>query len=60
MLCVKSPSEARYKWAEAGELSDVTVVIVGAKMTLVTRHRDFDLGVVRTNELCENWMEHEW
>jgi hypothetical protein len=49
-----------YKWAEAGELSDVTVVvIVGKKMTLVTRHRDFDLGVVRSDELlCENLTEH--
>jgi hypothetical protein len=40
-----------YRWAEAGELSDVTVlVIVGKKMTLVTRDRDFDLGVVRSDE----------
>lgn len=40
-----------YEWAEAGELSDVTVlVIVGEKMTLVTRNREFDLGVVRPDE----------
>lgn len=40
-----------YKWAEAGELSDVTVlVIVGEKMTLVARNREFDLGVVRSDE----------
>jgi hypothetical protein len=40
-----------YSWAEAGELSDVTVlVIVGEKMTLVTRDRDLDLGVVRSDE----------
>jgi len=40
-----------YKWAEAGELADVTVlVIVGEKMTLVTRDCEFDLGVVRSNE----------
>ena len=40
-----------YKWAEAGELSDVTVlVIVGERMTLVTRNREFDLGVVRSDE----------
>jgi hypothetical protein len=39
------------KWAEAGELSDVTVlVIVGEQMTLVTRNREFDLGVVRSDE----------
>lgn len=40
-----------YRWAEAGEHSDVTVlVIVGERMTLVTRNREFDLGVVRSDE----------
>jgi hypothetical protein len=40
-----------YKWAEAGERYDVTVlVIVGERMTLVTRDRDFDVGVVRSDE----------
>jgi hypothetical protein len=40
-----------YKWAEAGDLSYVTVlVIVGEKMTLVTRSREFDLGIVRSDE----------
>jgi hypothetical protein len=40
-----------YKWAEAGELSDVTVlVIAGECMTIVTRGREFDLGIVRSDE----------
>jgi hypothetical protein len=40
-----------HKWAEAGELTDVTVlVIVGEKMILVTGDREFNLGVVRSNE----------
>jgi hypothetical protein len=40
-----------YKWAEAGELRDVTVlVIAGEKMTLVTRSREFNLGIVRSDE----------
>jgi hypothetical protein len=39
------------KWAEAGELNDVTIlVVVGERMTLVTRDRDFYLGVVRPDE----------
>lgn len=39
------------KWAEAGELNDVTVlVIVGNKMVLVTSKREFDLGVVHSDE----------
>jgi hypothetical protein len=40
-----------HKWAEAGEYSEVTVlVIVGKIMTLVTHGREFDLGVVRSDE----------
>jgi hypothetical protein len=48
----KEPFQSQiHKWAEAGELSDVTVlVIVGEKMTLVTRGREFALGVVRSDE----------
>jgi hypothetical protein len=39
------------KWAEAGELNDVTIlVVVGERMALVTRDRDFYLGVVRPDE----------
>ncbi|MBC7581129.1 MAG: hypothetical protein H7312_27785 [Tardiphaga sp.] len=48
----KEPFKSQiHKWAEAGELSDVTVlVIIGEKMTLVTHGREFDLGVVRSDE----------
>lgn len=46
------------KWAEAGERNDVTVlVIVGEKMTLVTRFREFDLGVVRSDERIVRELE---
>ncbi len=39
------------QWAEAGEVNDVAVlVIVGSKMTLVTSNREFNLGVVHTDE----------
>jgi hypothetical protein len=39
-------SEIR-QWALSGETHDVTVlVMVGARMTLVTADREFDLGVV--------------
>ena len=52
MLGRKEPFQSQiHKWAEAGELSDVTVlVIVGEKMTIVTHGREFDLGVVRSDE----------
>jgi hypothetical protein len=40
-----------HKWAVSGEARDVTVlVITGEKMTLVTPDREFDLGVVRSDE----------
>ena len=39
------------EWALSGETHDVTVVvIVGEKMTLVTSEREFDLGVVGSDE----------
>ena len=38
-------------WAAAGESHDVTVlVITGERMTLVTSSREFDLGVVRSDQ----------
>jgi hypothetical protein len=40
-----------HQWAVSGEPLDVTVlVITGDKMTLVTPDREFDLGVVRSDE----------
>jgi hypothetical protein len=40
-----------HKWAASGETHDVTVVvIVGEKMILVTPDREFDLGVVRSDQ----------
>jgi hypothetical protein len=40
-----------HKWAVAGEARDVTVlVITSEKMILVTPGREFDLGVVRSDE----------
>lgn len=43
-------SEIR-EWAISGETHDVTViVIIGTRMILVTRERDFDLGVVGPDE----------
>ena len=39
------------KWAVSGEAHDVTVlVITGERMMLVTRDREFDLGIVRSDE----------
>jgi hypothetical protein len=43
-------SEIR-QWAISGETHDVTVVVItGQKMTLVTSHREFDLGVVQPDQ----------
>jgi hypothetical protein len=40
-----------HKWTVSGEASDVTVlVITGEKMLLVTPDREFDLGVVRSDQ----------
>jgi hypothetical protein len=40
-----------HKWAVSGEARDVTVlVITGEKMILVTPDREFDLGIVRSDE----------
>jgi hypothetical protein len=40
-----------HKWAVSGETHDVTVVvIIGERMILVTPGREFDLGVVRSDE----------
>jgi hypothetical protein len=48
----KEPFRAQInKWAEAGELNEVTIlVLVGERMTLVTREREFELGVVRSDQ----------
>lgn len=43
-------SEIR-QWAVAGETHDVTVIVMtGKKMILITPEREFDLGVVRSDE----------
>ena len=46
------------QWAISGEAHDVTVVvIVGEKMILVTPDREFDLGIVQTDERIVREME---
>ena len=50
-------SEIR-QWAISGETHDVTVVVVtGQKMILVTRDREFDLGVVQPDERIVRELE---
>ena len=50
-------SEIR-EWAISGETHDVTVVVtIGQKMILVTRDREFDLGVVRPDERIVRELE---
>ena len=50
-------SEIR-EWAVSGETHDVTVVvIVGQKMILVTPNREFDLGVVGSDERIVRELE---
>ena len=50
-------SELR-EWAASGETLDTTVlVIIGRRMTLVTRERDFDLGIVGPDERIVRELE---
>jgi hypothetical protein len=50
-------SEIR-KWAVSGETHDVTVIVIsGEKITLVTPGREFDLGVVRSDERIVRELE---
>jgi hypothetical protein len=45
-------------WAASGETLDMTVVvIVGQRMTLVTRDREFDLGIVQPDERIVRELE---
>jgi hypothetical protein len=45
-------------WAVAGEANDLTVVVlVGRRMVLVTPMRDFDLGIVGTDERIVRELE---
>lgn len=46
------------EWAISGETRDVTVVVtIGQKMILVTRDREFDLGVVQPDERIVRELE---
>jgi len=46
------------EWAISGETHDVTVVVtIGQKMILVTRDREFDLGVVQPDERIVRELE---
>ncbi|WP_316173849.1 MULTISPECIES: hypothetical protein [unclassified Bradyrhizobium] len=46
------------EWTISGEEHDVTVVVImGARMILVTRERDFDLGTVGPDERIVRELE---
>ena len=55
----KAPYAAEIRaWAEEGEREDMTVlVIIGQRMILVTPDREFDLGIVGSNERIVRELE---